>query len=142
LPRVEERIVAFGHPNIKATHPTTLMITKDVDVSKNGDCIVAMSADKSVAGLSVQFKEALRKPDTKVTVTIEAGGFQAEIKASGSPKLCLCHPTDIVIRKSDYACTRTLAVRADKSSIDLPRQLVKKLQEPKQPVKITLTVET
>jgi len=134
--------VAFGHPNIQATHPTTLMITKDADVSKNGDCIIAMSADKSVADLSAEFKEALRKPKAKVTVAIEAGGLKMEIRASGSPKLCLCHPTDMVIRKSDYFCTRTLAVGADKSSIDMPRKLVKKLQDPKQTVKIALAVET
>jgi hypothetical protein len=142
LPRIEERIVAFGHPNIQATHPTTLMITKDADVSKNGDCIVAMSADKSVADLSIQFKEALRKPNSKLAVTIEAGDSRTEIRAFGSPKLCLCHSTDVVIRKSDYACTRTLAVCADKSSLDLPRNLVENLQNPKQTVKITLTVET
>jgi hypothetical protein len=142
LPHIEEQILAFGHPNIQATHPTTLMITKDVDVSKKGDCIVALSADKSVADLSVQFKEALRKPDAKVTVTIQADESRIEITAFGSSKLCLCHPTDVVIRKSDYVCTRTLAVSADKSSIDLPRQLVEKLQNPKQTVKITLTVES
>ncbi|MFI5205722.1 MAG: DUF371 domain-containing protein, partial [Candidatus Paceibacterales bacterium] len=34
---------ALGHPNIQAIHPTTLMFTKDLHVSKNGDCIVAMS---------------------------------------------------------------------------------------------------
>ena len=52
------------------------MFTKDIHVSKNGDCIVAMTADKSVADLSAQFKEELRKPNAKVTVTIEAGDFQ------------------------------------------------------------------
>ena len=133
---------ALGHANIQASHPTTLMFTKDIHVSKNGDCIAAMTADKSVADLSAQFKEDLRKPNAKVTVTIEAGGFIEEIKAHGSPKLCLCHPTDIVIRKSDYVCNRTLAICADKSSIDLPRGLVEKLQDPKQKIKITLRVES
>jgi len=117
------------------------MFTKDIHVSKNGDCIVAMTADKSVADLSVQFKEKLLKPNAKVTITIEAGGFREEIRALGSPKLCLCHPTDMVIRKSDYVCNRTLAICADKSSIDLPRGLVEKLQDPKQKVKVTLIVE-
>jgi hypothetical protein len=117
------------------------MFTKDIHVSKNGDCIVAMTADKSVADLSVQFKEELRKPNANVPVTIEAGGFREEIRALGSPKLCLCHPTDIVIRKSDYICTRTLAICADKSSSDLPRAIVEKLQNPKQKVKVTLIVE-
>jgi len=133
---------ALGHANIHATHPTTLMFTKDIHVSQNGDCIVAMTADKSVADLSAQFKEDLRKPNAKLTVTIETGEFIEEIKALGSPKLCLCHPTDIVIRKSDYICSRTLAICANKSSNDLPRKLVEKLQDPKQKVKITLRVES
>jgi uncharacterized protein len=133
---------AQGHANIQAIHPTTLMFTKDIHVSKNGDCIVAMSANKSVADLSVRFKEELRKPNAKVTVTIEAGDLREEIKALGSPKLCLCHPTDIVIRKSDYICHRTLAIFADKSAMDLARALVEKLQDPKQKVKVTLNVET
>ncbi len=118
------------------------MFTKDIHVSKNGDCIAAMTADKSVADLSAQFKEELRKPNAKLTVTIEAGDLREEIKALGSPKLCLCHPTDIVIRKSDYICSRTLAICSNKSSNDLPRELVEKLQDPKQKVKITLRVET
>jgi hypothetical protein len=118
------------------------MFTKDIHVSKNGDCIVAMTADKSVADLSSQLKEQLRKPNAKVTVTIEAGDFREEIRAIGSPKLCLCHPTDIVIRKSDYICNRTLAICADKSSNDLPRGLIEKLQDPKQKIKITLSVES
>ena len=57
------------------------MFTKDVHVSKNGDCIVAVAADKSVADLSAQFKEELRKPNAKVTVTIEAGDFKEKINA-------------------------------------------------------------
>jgi hypothetical protein len=133
---------AKGHTNIQAIHPTTLMFTKDIHVSRKGDCIVAMAADKSVADLSAQFKEELRKPNAKVTIIIEAGDCIEEIKALGSPKLCLCHPTDIVIRKSDYICNRTLAICADKSSIDLPREFVEKLQDPKQKVLITLRVES
>jgi uncharacterized protein len=117
------------------------MFTKDIHISKKGDCIVAMTADKSVVDLSVQFKEELRKLNAKVTIIIEAGDLREEIKALGSPKLCLCHPTDIVIRKSDYICSRTLAICADKSSIDLSRELVGKLQNPEQKVKITFKVE-
>lgn len=140
--KTTETFWALGHPNIQAVHPTTLMFTKDIHVSKNGDCIVALSAEKSVADLSSQFKQELRKPNAKVTITIEAGDFKEEIKAFGSPKLCLCHQTDMVIRKSDYACNRTLAICADKSSVDLPRALVEKLQDPKQKVRVTLNVES
>ncbi len=136
-----ETFYAFGHSNILANHPTTLMFTKDIHVSKNGDCIIAMTADKSVADLSIQFKQELRKPNAKVTIIIEAGDLKEEIRALGSPMLCLCHPTDIVIRKSDYICNRTLAICSNKSSNDLPRTFVEKLQDPKQKIKVTLTVE-
>jgi hypothetical protein len=140
--QLTETFWALGYANIQAIHPTTLMFTKDIHVSKRGDCIIAMTADKSVADLNSQFKEELRKSNAKVTVIIEAGDLREEIKAFGSPKLCLCHPTDIVIRKSDYICNRTLAIWADKSSSDLPRGLVEKLQDPNQKVKVTLKVES
>ena len=139
--QTSETFYALGHSNILANHPTTLMFTKDIHVSKNGDCIIAMTADKSVADLSVQFKQELRKPNAKVTITIEAGDLKEEIRALGSPKLCLCHPTDIVIRKSDYICNRTLAICSNRSSNELSRTFVEKLQDPKQKIKVTLIVE-
>ena len=136
-----EIVWAFGHENVQAIHPTTLMFTKDVNVSKNGDCIVAVAADKSVAELNVELKEALRKPNAKLTITIEAGGLTERITASSSPNLILNHPTDMVIRKSSYVCNRTLAICADKASNDLSRELIEKLKDPKQKVKVTFIVE-
>jgi len=41
------------------------------------------------------------------------------------------HPTDIVLRKSNYVCPRTLAVNCDKASDSIPRKIVKLLQDPK-----------
>jgi hypothetical protein len=132
----------LGHPNIQAIHPTTIMLTKDTHVSKTGDCIVAMAADKSVADLTDQFKEALKNPNAKLTITIEAGTLKEQIGSRGSPNLILTHPIDIVIRKSNYVCNRTLAICADKASNNLPRELIEKLRDPKQKVKVTLTVES
>ncbi|MDX1814121.1 MAG: DUF371 domain-containing protein, partial [Candidatus Bathyarchaeia archaeon] len=43
-------------------------------------------------------------------------------------------------RKSDYVCSRTLAIHADKAAQDLSRGLVEKLKNPKQKMKITLEV--
>jgi hypothetical protein len=137
----KEYISASGHSNILATHPATLMLTKDKDLSKTGDCIVAVSAEKSVIDLSQQFKDALRKPNAKLTIAIEADGLREQIIAFGSPKLILTHPTDMVIRKSNYICNRTLAIHSDKAANDLPRELVQKLKDPKQKVKITLIVK-
>ena len=116
------------------------MFTKDKDLSETGDCIVAVVADKAVVDLSQQFKDALRKPNAKLTIIIEADGLQEQVIAFGSPKLILTHPNDMVIRKSNYICNRTLAIHADKSANELSRELVEKLKSAKQKAKITLIV--
>jgi hypothetical protein len=133
-----EVIFGYGHENILATHKTTLEFTKDTHLSKKGDCIVAVAADKALADLSAEFKEKLRKPHAKLTILIEADGIIEQVNAHGSPRLILTHPTDMVIRKSDYVCNRTLAVHADKAAQDLSKALVEKLKNPQQKVKITL----
>jgi len=133
-----EAIVGYGNKNIQATHKTTLEFTKDKHLSKTGDCIVAVAADKALADLSTEFKENLRKPHAKLIILIEADGIIDQVNAHGSPRLILSHPTDMVVRKSDYVCNRTLAVHADKAAQDLSKALVEKLKNPQQKVKITL----
>lgn len=137
---LKEVIVAFGHENILATHPTTLMITKDSHVSKTGDCIIAVLADKASADLNSAFKKKLKTENAKLTIVIEADEIKDTVYASGSSKLIFTHPADIVIRKSDYISDRTIAVQADKSSSNLSKELVKRLKNPKQKIKITLTL--
>ena len=136
-----EIIRVFGHENIQAVHPTTLMLTKDRHLSQTGDCIVGVASDKAIDDLSMEFKDKLKNSNAKLTIEIEAGGLKQQIKASGSSKLILSHSTDLVVRKSDYICNRTLAIRADMASNDLPRELIEKLKNPKQEVIITITVQ-
>jgi len=138
--QARETVLAFGHSNIQAIHPSTLMFTKENHLSKAGDCIVAVSADKSAADLSGELKERLKKPNSKLTVVIEAQGITEQINAFGSPKLVLSSPREMVIRKSDYISDRTLAIHADKSSSDLSREFVEILKNPEQQIKITLVV--
>jgi hypothetical protein len=139
--QIKETIRAFGHLNIQAIHPTTLMFTKEKSLSKNGDCIVAVAADKAFADLSAEFKDKLRQPNAILTILIEADGLKQQIIASGSPKLVLTHATDMVVRKSDYISDRTLAIHAGKAANDLPRKFIEKLKDPKQQVKVILIVE-
>jgi hypothetical protein len=136
----EEVVFGYGHENIRATHRTTLEFTKEKHLSKKGDCIIAVAADKALADLNPRFKESLRKPNAKLTILIEANGIADQVQAHGAHQLILSHPTDAVIRESDYVSDRTLAVRADKTANDLSRELVQKLKNPQQKVKITLTV--
>jgi hypothetical protein len=137
---ITEVVTAYGHSLIQATHRTTLEVTKDSRLTKKGDCIVAVKADKSLVDLSQDFKEAARTPNAMITVTIEAGELKETITAKGDYDLLFNHPTDMVVRKSSYMCSRTLAVKADKASNDLSRKLVEKLRNSYQKVKIMLTV--
>lgn len=139
--RIAEVVFAYGHENIQATHESTFEITKDARLSEKGDCIIAVSADKSMADLSPEFKESLRRENTRVVILIETDEEAEGVNAFGSQRLTLTHSRDIVVRKSDYVCSRTLAIQADKAACDLSRRLVKKLRNPKQRVKITLKVE-
>ena len=138
---ITEVILAFGHANIQATHKSTLEITKEAELSRRGDCIIAVSAHKAMRDLRSEFKENLRKENAKITMLIEAGDIVEVVNAFGSVRLILTHPTDMVVRKSNYICNRTLAIRADKAACDLSRRLVEKLKNQKQKVKITLTVK-
>jgi hypothetical protein len=137
---IHEFIVAFGHENIQSIHPSTLMFTKEKTLSKNGDCIIGVAADKAGTELSKKFKDALRMPNAKLTICIEVGNLKEQIVAFGYSKMSLTHQTDVVIRKSDFISDRTLAINADKSSNDLPRAFVQKLKNPKQKINIMLAV--
>jgi uncharacterized protein len=139
--KVKEVIQGFGHENVQATHHATIEFTKDNDLSLTGDCILVVSIDRSLADLSEEFKSALKRPKSKLTILVEADGISDEIHALGSPLLVFTHQMEIVLRKSDFVSDRTLAVRADKAAKDLSRELVEKLKNPRQRAKITLTVK-
>jgi len=140
--KVTEVVEARGHENVRSTNKTTLEITKEASLTKRGDCILAVSASKGAVNLHKKFRETARNQNARITITVEANGEREVIEAWGSPQLTFTHPTDLVVRKSDYVCGRTLAIRADKAAKDLSRSLVEKLRNPQQRVKITLTVET
>ncbi len=142
ISQVKEIILGYGHKNIKAIHPTTIMITEDEHLSQSGDCIVVVAANKTLETLSTKFRNNLQKSSSRLTVIFELGSLKEHITAFGSPKLILTHPTDMVIRKSNYICNRTLGIQADKSSRDLSRVFVEKLKDQKQEIKVTLIVES
>jgi hypothetical protein len=134
-----ELITARGHPMIKATHPTTLMITKDREAGPRGDCIVAVAADKAVADLDTILKKSI-KAGRPVKITFKVGDSLFVVRGSGHPDLTFSSKTDIVVRKSTYTCGRTLAVGADKAASDLPRKFVSLLRNPLSKVQIFIEV--
>lgn len=137
--RIIESVTAKGHPLVKATHPTTLMITRDCEIGPRGDCIVAVAADKGAADLSSRLKRAIRA-GRSVKVIFKVGGAVAVVSAWGHRGLALSDARDMVIRKSSFVCGRTLAVKADNAAIDLPRDFVARLRNPSAKVQITIEV--
>ncbi len=135
-------IFARGHENIQATHKTTFEITKEPTLTKRGDCIIAVEATKGAADLPLEFKEAARKKGAQITITIEAGELKEIVKTKGSPRLLFTHPTDLVVRKTDYVCGRTVAIKAGKAANDFSRKLIEKIRKPNQRIRITLAVES
>ena len=140
--KASETIIARGHENVTSRNRTTFEITKEPHLTERGDCIVVVGANKGASDLSPEFKKLAQDAKAKITITIEASGTVQIVNAYGSPQLSFAHPTDLVVRKSGYTCSRTLAVRADKAAKDLSRKLVEKLQNPRQRVKVTLTVDS
>jgi len=116
----------YGHPNISATHKTTLEFTKDKEVSKKGTCIVGVNADFSFS----EIKKLLKSK--KIKIIIEDGEIIADVNPNFKDK------REIVIRKSDFKSKRTLGINANKAAINLSRKLVEKLQNPKTKIKVKI----
>ncbi|QLH06706.1 DUF371 domain-containing protein [Nitrosopumilus ureiphilus] len=120
-----------GHENIRSNHQKTIEITKDSHLTLQGDCIVGINATSSCSDLPLELKEKLKNPDSKIKFSIRVGDYEFLLEGQGHPELILSHTEDIVIRKSDFICPRTLAIKCDKSSDLLPRDMVALLQDPK-----------
>jgi hypothetical protein len=133
-------ITARGHPNVTSKHRTTLEITTETDIGPRADCIIGVSASKGMAELSEKFKERARDENCLIQVRLAAGGMEEKIVGHGHTDLILTHPTDIVIRKSDYICPRTLMVHADKAAVDLDKRLINLLKDKNQELVVEIEI--
>jgi hypothetical protein len=133
LPRresVREKVRFRGHQKVSSMHPTTIEVTTEEHLTENGDCIIGVAAAKGCAQLDQRIKDRLRTKDSRVTLRVIVGRLSFDVRARGDPRLELSHPRDIVIRKSDFASERTLAVKADAAAKDIPRKMVELLRNP------------
>ncbi len=127
---------------VRATHPTTFELTKDTHLTRRGDCIIAVAASKGARDLSDEFRTHCRRMKASITCKIWLADAEIVIRGRGDPRLTLTHASDLVGRKSLYVCPRTLMVRANRSSAEIPRRTVRKLRDSKEQVHITLEVKT
>lgn len=132
---------AWGHHNIRCLHETTVMITKDDYLTPKGDCIAAIKADRGPRDLPLEIRELSRSKDAIITLILKVAGKIFRVTGRGDPALSYTHPDDMVARKSEYTCDRTLMVSADRASIDIDRDMVRLLQNNNQRISVAIQVE-
>lgn len=125
------KILAKGHENVTSRHKSTFEITKDQYLTPSGDCIVGVDMDKTMLDFPQDLKDQISDSNTKIIVELKTENGYDEIVGYGHEDLSLTHPTDIVIRKSDFTCPRTLMIKSDKAARDLDTKLIEDLKNEK-----------
>ena len=126
---VQDQVTFYGHPNIRSLHAKTIEITKDEHLTPRGDCIIGVKANKACADLDQSLKHRLRSNSSVVQIEIIVGDESFLISGRGDERVSMLNAHDIVIRKTNFVCPRTMSVLCDKASSDMPRKLVKMLQD-------------
>jgi len=128
---VLDTITAKGHPLIQCTHTTTIELTKDTYLTKNGTCILGIEASKACYDLNPLLKKKITNGE-KITVIIKTGEIIDSFYGFGHKNLTLLNKKDMVFRKSNFLCDRTILIKCSKSSSELDRNTIKKLTSSKE----------
>lgn len=124
-----ERIEAFGHENIQCSHETTIEITRDNYLTKKGNCILGINANKACKDLNPALRDSIHS-SKKIRVKIITDNALDEFYGYGHPDLTLSNHSDIVFRKSNYLSDRTVLINCSKASADLNPDLINELKDP------------
>jgi len=125
---ISEEVLFTGHSNVQSLHSRTIEITKDTELTLRGDCIIGVNANKSCKDLSDKIKEKIKKNNSYTEIELIVEPFNFLIKGSGHNELLLTNSKDIVLRKSKFICDRTLSIKCDYSSLEIPREIVNALK--------------
>ncbi len=138
---VQDEITFCGHPNVRSTHTNTIEITKAPMLSLRGDCIIGVSANKACRDLNPRLRKLLQQADLVVNIELEVSNLTFTIEGRSNSRLSLLNDHDIVIRKSDFVCPRTVAISATKASSDIPREFIYLLRKPQMHGLLRITIE-
>ncbi|UCD02522.1 MAG: DUF371 domain-containing protein [Promethearchaeota archaeon] len=135
-----DKIYAYGHENILGTHNTTIELTKDKRLTKEGNCIIGINATKACVDLSNELKIAI-KNGKKIKIKLKIDDLQDCFYGYGDKDLKLLDKDDIVFRTSNYLSDRTVLINCTKSSSDLKRNLLEKIKIPSKRLLIIFELE-
>jgi hypothetical protein len=102
----------------------TLEVTREDFLTLRGDCILGVGADSACKDLTDGARAVICNDGSRLKFVIEVEGRTFEFGACGSSLLTLSHPLSMVIRRSTYSCSRTLAVKSTAAACDVPRPIV------------------
>lgn len=126
---MQEEIVFYGHPNVLALHKTTIEVTKDDYLTQNGDCIIGINSNKSCDDLNVKLKRLIQTDGIPVQFQFLIGNYSFKVNGFGNRDLNLTNKHDLVLRKSNFISPRTISIKCDKSSNQIPREIISELQD-------------
>lgn len=126
---MEYSFIARGHENVTSLHKSTFEITTDESLTLKGDCIIGVKSDITLNDLPEELKNQIKTDDKKIELLLETDNFCDKIVGFGSSELTLDHPSDMVCRKSNFTCSRTLMINADKAAKDLDKNLINELKK-------------
>ena len=127
---ISEEITFKGHPNVQSLHVRTIEITKDKDLTLNGECIIEINANKDCKELNHEIKKRIRKNHSVIEIWLIVEPYSFIIKGFGDNRLLLTNEDDIVLRKSKFICDRTLSINCNFSSLEIPREIINSLKDP------------
>ncbi len=137
---MEEEIIFYGHPNIRSMHERTIELTKAKEITLRGDCIVGVNASKACADLSDTLKRRLLG-NSMVKMSLIVGDYVYGFSGYGASSLILADRHDIVIRKSNFLCPRTMIIRCTKASNNIPKDMVQLLKDPSTKGTLRINIE-
>ena len=120
-------------------------ITKDADYAEK--LSIANALKSSLNKLSknkeknAELRDAAKNEEARIIMTIQLGDKCFKVQGYGHPDLTWEDPADMVARRSEYVCPRTLMIKADYASVDVPRDFVASLRDGLHQVDVTITVD-
>jgi hypothetical protein len=137
---IQDEIVFHGHPNVRSNHLKSIEVTKAHTLSIKGDCIIGVSADKACSDLKSDLKKMLLRPGLVIKIEIVVEDCLFIMRAHSDTRLLLSDSQDLVIRRSNFICPRTVAISCDKAASDMPRKMSDLLRDPQAIGKLKLTI--
>ncbi|MGY5871942.1 MAG: DUF371 domain-containing protein [Candidatus Thorarchaeota archaeon] len=125
------RFKAYGHENVLGEHKTTVEITTEDYLTKQGTCIVGVQATQKLSELSSEIREMVTRETTKIVLVMEVAGIVEQVTGTGGNDLTYADSTSMVARTSSFQCGRTLMINADKAASNLSREFVSLLTKEK-----------